>query len=162
MQCYSRGSRQYCIIKNPVQYCLNTLGTTRISEKLQTILHKKKTVCNFVLILLRQHCTGQNPMQCCPRGSRQHCIRKNPVECCLNTLGTRLHKKKSLLLYIYIYHIGYISSIYQVYIRYISLSIYTTVGHSVFVHLYIYHIGSLCFYRHIYIRYTHVITSTIL
>ena len=23
-----------------------------------------------------QHCTGQNPMQCCPGGSRQHCKKK--------------------------------------------------------------------------------------
>ena len=34
---------------------------------------------NVVLILLRQNCTAENPMQCCPRGSRH--------------LQTTLHKK---------------------------------------------------------------------
>ena len=48
MQCSPRGSKQYCIIKNPVQYCLNTTGTT---------LH--------------------NSMEFWPRGSKQHCTRKN-------------------------------------------------------------------------------------
>ena len=50
-------------------------------------------------LVFGQHCTGQNPMQCCPRGSRQHCIGKimcinvstllgpyftgkNPMQCC--------------------------------------------------------------------------------
>ena len=46
-----------------------------LSERLQTTLHKK-ILCNFALILLGQHCTGKNPMQCCPRGSRQLCIKK--------------------------------------------------------------------------------------
>ena len=41
-----------------------------------------------------QHYTGQNPMQCCSKGSRQHCIRKNPLQCSLNTLGTTLHSWK--------------------------------------------------------------------
>ena len=51
---------------------------------------------NVVLIILGQHCTGQNPMQCCPRCSRQHCIRKSPVQCRLNTPGTILHRKNSM------------------------------------------------------------------
>ena len=37
---------------------------------------QEKIQCNVVLILLRQHCTGQNPMQCCLRGSRQCCTGK--------------------------------------------------------------------------------------
>ena len=42
-----------------------------------------------------QHCTGQNPMQCCPGGSRQHCKKKkNPVQFCLDTLRTTLHRSK--------------------------------------------------------------------
>ena len=28
-----------------------------------------------------QHCTGQNPMQCCPGGSRQHCKKKKKILC---------------------------------------------------------------------------------
>ena len=36
----------------------------------------KKILRNFPLILLGQHCTDQNPMQCCPRASKQLCIRK--------------------------------------------------------------------------------------
>ena len=43
-------------------------------------------------MLLGQHCTGQNPMQCCPRGSGQQCTGKNPVQCYLNTLGTTSHR----------------------------------------------------------------------
>ena len=98
MQCCPRGSRQLCIRTNAAQCCLNTLGITLhrskpyaiLSERLQITLHKK-TLCNFALMLLGQHCTGQNPMQCCPRGSRQLCIRENPVQCCLNILWTTLH-----------------------------------------------------------------------
>ena len=83
MQCCRRGSRQLFIRTNPVQCSLNTLGITLhrskpyaiLFEKPQTTLHKK-ILCNFVLILLGQHCTGQNPMQCCPRGSKQLCISK--------------------------------------------------------------------------------------
>ena len=54
----------------------------------------EKILFNVVLIHSRQHCTGQNPMYCCPRGSRQQCIRKILVQCCLNTLGTILHRSK--------------------------------------------------------------------
>ena len=59
---------------------------------------KKKIIpvqCCVVLILLGQHCTGQNPMQCCPRCSRQHFIRKNFVQSSLNTLETTLHRTKA-------------------------------------------------------------------
>ena len=98
MQCCPRGSRQFCIRTNPVQCCLKTLGITLhrsklyaiLSERLQTTLHKK-TLCNFALILLGQHCAGQNPMQYCPKGSRQHCIRRNPMQCCLNTLWATMN-----------------------------------------------------------------------
>ena len=79
MQYCHRGSRQLCIRKTPVQCYLNTLGTTlrrskpytMLCERLQATLHKK-TLCNFALILLGQHCTSKNPMQCCLRGPRQH------------------------------------------------------------------------------------------
>ena len=47
-----------------------------------------KILFNIVVILLGQHCTGKNPVQCCPRDSRQHCIGKNPVQC-LNTITFR-------------------------------------------------------------------------
>ena len=83
MQCCRRGSRQLFIRTNPVQCYLNALGITlhrskpyaTLFEKPQTTLHKK-VLCNFALILLGQHCTGQNPTQCCSRGSRQFFIRK--------------------------------------------------------------------------------------
>ena len=103
MQCCPKGSRQHCMRKNLVQCCLNTLWTTLYSwkpyamlpERLQITLYiKKKILCNVVLILLGQHCTGKNPMQCCPRDSRQLCIRKNLVQCCLNTLWATLHSWK--------------------------------------------------------------------
>ena len=54
----------------------------------------KKILCNFALMLLGKHCTGQNLMQYCPKSSRQHCIRKNSMQCCLNTLWTTLHSWK--------------------------------------------------------------------
>ena len=50
-----------------------------LSERLQTTVNKKNSFKKTVLILLGQHCTGQNPMQRCPRCSRQHCIREKPV-----------------------------------------------------------------------------------
>ena len=100
MQCCPRGSRGHCIIF-PVQFCLDTLGTTLHRSKLYAVSRKapdniasEKIQCNVVLILLGQHCTAQNPMQYCPRGSRQHCIRKNSVQCCLDTLETTLHRSK--------------------------------------------------------------------
>ena len=37
---------------------------------------KEKILLNLVLILLRQYCTSQSPMRCCPRGSGQHCAGK--------------------------------------------------------------------------------------
>ena len=37
----------------------------------------EKILFNIVVILLGQHCTSQNPMQCCPRGFRQNCTGKN-------------------------------------------------------------------------------------
>ena len=54
-----------------------------------------KILFNVVLIILGQHCTGENFVLCCPRTSRQHCAGKNPVKYCLNTLWTTLHRKKS-------------------------------------------------------------------
>ena len=42
---------------------------------------------NVVLILLRQHCTGKNPMQCWPTGFRQHCIKKIVCSFALILLG---------------------------------------------------------------------------
>ena len=55
----------------------------------------KIILCNFTLILLGQHYTGQNSMQYCSTGSKQHCIRKDPVQFCLSTLGTTLDRLKS-------------------------------------------------------------------
>ena len=84
--------------KNFFQCCLNFLRTTlhKVTEK--TLCHAVqdagKILFNVVLILLRQHCTGKNFVQCCPRGSRQHCTRKNPVPWRRNTLGTTLQGQK--------------------------------------------------------------------
>ena len=55
--------------------------------------YARKILFIVVLIPLEQHCTGQNPMQCCLRVYRQHTTGQNPVECCLNTPGTKLHRK---------------------------------------------------------------------
>ena len=65
-----------------------------LSLRLQTTMHRKKSLFNVFLILLGQHYTIKNPMQCCPWGSRQQRMGNNPVQCCFNTLGTRLHRSK--------------------------------------------------------------------
>ena len=59
---------------------------------------QEKILFNVILVFLGQHCTDQNPMQCCPWGSRQqctilfndvlnlleqHCTGKSLVHCCL-------------------------------------------------------------------------------
>ena len=55
----------------------------------------EKILFNVVLILLGQHCTGQNPMQCCAKGSRQNCTRKIQCNIVLNTHShwTTLHRE---------------------------------------------------------------------
>ena len=55
-----------------------------LSKRLQTTLHMKKILFNNVVMLLGQHCTDKNPVQCCPRDSRQNCTGKNLVQCRLN------------------------------------------------------------------------------
>ena len=99
MQCCWRSSRQHCIRKKPVQFYLNTLGTTLHRSNLMQLYPRgskqqcarKKILCKIVLILLGQHCTAESPMQCC---QRELCVRKNPVQWCLNNLGTILHRSK--------------------------------------------------------------------
>ena len=51
---------------------------------------------NVVLILLRQHCTGKNPMQCWPRGFRQHCIKKIVCSFALILLGQNCTGRNSM------------------------------------------------------------------
>ena len=41
---------------------------------------------NIVLILLEQHDTSENAIQCCPRGATT-LHKKKPEQCCLNTSG---------------------------------------------------------------------------
>ena len=53
---------------------------------------QEKILFNDVLILLGQHCTGKNLVQCFPKDSRQHCTRKNPVQGCLHSLRKTVHK----------------------------------------------------------------------
>ena len=45
-----------------------------------------KILFNVVVILLRQHCTGKNVVQCCPRDCRQHCTEINPMQCHLSNI----------------------------------------------------------------------------
>ena len=85
-QFYQSGCRQYWIRKSPVQCCLDTLGTTfnrpKFCAKVPRDSRKiawEEILCKIVLILLGQHCTGQNLVQYCPKGSRQSCIRKRLV-----------------------------------------------------------------------------------
>ena len=75
---------QHCTEKNPVQCCLNTLGTTFckkitscnvVQEAPDNIAHEK-IMFNIVVILLGQYCTCENPVQYFPRDSRQHCTGK--------------------------------------------------------------------------------------
>ena len=79
------------------QHCTEKTLCNVDREALDNIA-EEKTLFNVVLILSGQQYACQNPMQCCPRGSRQHCIRKNPVQYCLNTLGTILHRSKSYVM----------------------------------------------------------------
>ena len=44
------------------------------------------------LIVLGQHCTGINFVQCCRRSIRQHYTRKNFFQYCLKFFGTLLHR----------------------------------------------------------------------
>ena len=59
----------------------------------------EKRLFNVALILSGQHCTDQNTMQCCPKGSRQHCTRKTLCNIVLilldKRLQTKMHNKKS-------------------------------------------------------------------
>ena len=66
-------------------------AVTWVAQDALDNIPQEKILFSVVLALLWQHCTGQNPMQCCQRGSRQHCTGKNP---CLNTLGKTLHRSK--------------------------------------------------------------------
>ena len=83
-----RHFRKPCIRKNPIQCRSNTLDDNIAQVKILCNLVRdtpdnisiKKILFNVVLILLGQHCTGKNPMQCCPRGSRQLCI--DTKKCC--------------------------------------------------------------------------------
>ena len=69
--------------KNLFQCYLNFLRTTfhKVTEKTlcfvvqeapDNIAREKSCSILIVLIILGQHCTGKNLVQCCPRGSRQH------------------------------------------------------------------------------------------
>ena len=61
------------------------------SKSFQKTSHRKKPAqCCLNTLVLGQHCTGKNFVQCCPIVSRKHCTGKNPVQCCLNTFGTTL------------------------------------------------------------------------
>ena len=60
-----------------------------LSNRLQNNIAHEKILFNVVLILLWQHCTGKNLVQCCPRDSRQHYTGKNPVQCRLNNITFR-------------------------------------------------------------------------
>ena len=57
---------------------------------------QEKSLSNSVLILLGEHCTSENFVQCCPWDSKQYCTRKNPVQCCLNTFWTTFHNRVSM------------------------------------------------------------------
>ena len=85
----------------PRRYSWDNITQTKpcaaLPKMFQITFHRKKFLFNIAVILLGQHCTGQNPMQCCPRGSRhiQHITEKQ--------------KQKNLSIYIiyiiYIYNI---------------------------------------------------------
>ena len=97
---------QYYTDKYPVQCCLSypilmlLQQITQIKALWNVGLEapnnniQEKILFNIVLIFLEKHCTGQNLVQCCLRGSKQHSIRENPGQYCLNTLGTILHRSK--------------------------------------------------------------------
>ena len=87
MQYCLRGSRQHCVKKNPVQFFFNAV------QEVPDNIAEEKILCNVVLILLVQHYTGQNFMQCCPRCSRQHCIKKILCNVVVILLGQHCTRK---------------------------------------------------------------------
>ena len=68
MQCCKKGSRQHFMRKNPVQYCLNTLGTTLHNwkpysmlpdpERLQTALHEQNPMFHSLLAAMQSWSYG--------------------------------------------------------------------------------------------------------
>ena len=72
-----------------------------VVRKAPSNIAQEEMLCNVVLeaclnlMLLGQHCTGQNPMQCSLGGSRQHCTgKKYSAQCYLNLIGTTLHRMR--------------------------------------------------------------------
>ena len=52
-------------------------------KTLSNIVHEKIQFNVVTILLLGQHCTGKNPVQCCLRDSGQHCTEKDSVHFCL-------------------------------------------------------------------------------
>ena len=59
-----------------------------LSERLQTALHRKKILCNVVVILLGQHCTGKTLCNVFREAPDNIAQEKNSEQCFLNTPGT--------------------------------------------------------------------------
>ena len=72
---------------------IKTLCTDKVFEAPDNNA-QEKVLFYVVLILLRQHYIGKNPMQCWTWGSWQQCTGKNLVQFCLNTLGTTWRRSK--------------------------------------------------------------------
>ena len=99
--CFPIGSRQHCIRKYLLQFCLNALGTTlHRSSPMQCYWRSSrqhwtsKNPVQCCLNTLGKNCIDQNPVQWCPRGSTQTTLDKKPVQYCLNTLRPTLHRSK--------------------------------------------------------------------
>ena len=52
-------------------------------KTLSNTVHEKIQFNVVTILLLGQHCTGKNPVQCCLWDSRQHCTEKDSVTFCL-------------------------------------------------------------------------------
>ena len=100
-------SRKHCVGYFPAERCLHVLcanstpGTPLIKTLCNVVLEapgnnaQQKVLFNFsfILILLGQHCTSKNLVQCCPRGPRQQFTGESSLQSCFNTPGKILHRK---------------------------------------------------------------------
>ena len=57
-------------------------------------ISQEKILFSVAVILLGQHCTAKNFVQCCPIGPIQYCTGKTSVQCCPNTFVITLCRYK--------------------------------------------------------------------
>ena len=99
MQYCPRGSRQYCSRKNSVIILMEVKTLYSVVGGAPDIFAQKQILCNVVLILLEQYCTGKTQCNVVLEAQdnnaqekilfnvvliflRQYCTGQNPMHCC--------------------------------------------------------------------------------